>query len=47
MKAPGMLEGITLAIGASVAGGVLAALLPILFSEYASAQILIAGLGLG
>jgi hypothetical protein len=47
MKAPGILEGITLAIGASVAGGVLAALLPILFSEYASAQILIAGLGLG
>ena len=47
MKAPGMLEGITLAIGASVAGGVLAALLPILFSEYASTQILIAGLGLG
>ena len=47
MKAPGMLEGITLAIGASVAGGVLAALLPILFSEYASAQILISILGLG
>ncbi len=47
MKAPGILEGITLAIGASVAGGVLAALLPILFSEYASAQILIVGLGLG
>ncbi len=47
MKAPGMLEGIMLAIGASIGGGVLTALLPIVLSEYTSAQILISGLGLG
>lgn len=47
MKAPGMLEGITLAIGASIGGGVLAALLPIVVSEYTSARILISILGLG
>jgi len=47
MKAPGMLEGITLAIGASLGGGILAALLPIVFSEYTSARILISILALG
>lgn len=47
MKAPGILEGITLAIGASLGGGVLAALLPIVISEYTSAQILTSTLGLG
>ena len=41
MKAPGLLEGITLAIGASLGGGILTALLPIVVSEYTSAQILI------
>jgi len=47
MKAPGILEGITLAIGASLGGGILAALLPIVFSEYTSARILISILALG
>ncbi len=47
MKAPGLLEGITLAIGASLGGGILAALLPTVLSDYASAQILISMLGLG
>ncbi len=47
MKAPGLLEGITLAIGASLGGGILTALLPIVASEYTSAQILISILSLG
>ena len=47
MKAPGLLEGIMLAIGASLGGGILAALLPTVISEFASAQILISILGLG
>ena len=47
MKTPGMLEGIMLAIGASLGGGILAVLLPIVFSEYTSARILISILALG
>ncbi len=47
MKSPGIFEGITLAIGASLGGGILAALLPIVFSEYTSARILISVLALG
>jgi len=47
MKSPGIFEGITLAIGASLGGGILAALLPIIFSEYTSARILISILALG
>ena len=47
MKTPGLLEGITLAIGASLGGGLLAALLPTVFSENTSARILISILGLG
>ena len=47
MKAPGLLEGITLAIGASLGGGILAALLPTVLSENTSARILISILGLG
>ncbi len=34
MKSPGLLEGIVVAIGASIAGGILSALLPIVSSEY-------------
>ena len=47
MKSPGIFEGITLAIGASLGGGILAALLPTVFSENTSARILISALGLG
>ena len=47
MKAPGLLEGITLAIGASLAGGILAALLPIILSEYSSTLVLVSILVLG
>lgn len=46
MKAPGILEGIVIAIGASVTGGVLSALLPILISRSNSILILIATLTL-
>jgi hypothetical protein len=47
MKAPGILEGITLAVGASLGGGILVTLLPIVLSENTSARILISMLGLG
>jgi len=46
MKSPGIFEGITLAIGASLGGGILSALLPTVFSESTSARILISVLGL-
>jgi hypothetical protein len=46
MKAPGILEGIVIAIGASVAGGVLSALLPMFISRSNSMLILIAALTL-
>ena len=47
MKTPGLLEGITVAIGASLGGGILAALLPIVLNDYTSSRILISVLVLG
>ncbi len=47
MKAPGLLEGIMLAIGASLGGGMLATLLPTVLSENASSRVLLSMLGLG
>ena len=47
MKAPGLLEGITLAIGASLGGGLLAVLLPIIPSQSAGLRLLISILCLG
>jgi hypothetical protein len=47
MKTPGILEGITFAIGASLAGAILATLLPVVLSQYIGTQVLIAALGLG
>jgi len=46
MKAPGVLEGITFAIGASLVGGILAALLPTVLDQDTAARILISMLGL-
>ncbi len=47
MKAPGLLEGITVAIAASVGGGVLAALLPVVLSDYSGTRVLVSVLALG
>ena len=47
MKTPGILEGIALAIGASLGAGILAALLPIVLSESTSTLMLISILALG
>jgi hypothetical protein len=41
MKAPGLFEGIVVAIGASLAGGILTAMLPIVTSEYTAIRLLL------
>lgn len=41
MKAPSLFEGIVVAIGASIGGGILTALLPIVTSEYTAVRILL------
>ena len=47
MKAPGLLEGIVVAIGASIGGGILTALLPVVSSEYTAIRILLSVLAIG
>ena len=46
MKMPGLLEGITLAIGASLGGGLLAILLPTVLSQSTGLRLIISTLGL-
>ena len=47
MKSPGLLEGIVVAIGASIAGGILIALLPMVSSEYTAIRTLLSVLAIG
>ena len=47
MKAPSLLEGIVVAIGASIGGGILTALLPVVSSEYTAVRILLSVLAIG
>lgn len=47
MKAPSLLEGIVVAIGASIGGGILTALLPVISSEYTAVRILLSVLAIG
>ena len=47
MKAPGLLEGLVVAIGASIGGGILTALLPVVSSEYTAIRILLSVLAIG
>ena len=46
MKTPGLLEGITLAVGTSLCGGLLAVLSPTVLSQNTSFRLLISTLGL-
>jgi len=47
MKAPSLFEGIVVAIGASLSGGILTAMLPIITSEYNGIRVLLSVLALG
>ena len=47
MKAPSLFEGIVVAIGASIGGGILTALLPVISSEYTAVRILLSVLAIG
>ncbi len=47
MKAPGLFEGIVVAIGASIGGGILTALLPVVSPEYTAVRILLSALAIG
>jgi hypothetical protein len=47
MKSPGLLEGIVVAIVASITGGILIALLPIVSSQYTTIRILLSVLAIG
>jgi len=46
MKAPGLFEGIVVTIGASIGGGILTAVLPVVTSEYTALRILLSVLAI-